>query len=509
MRLLVNVDGGIRVSINEEGAPGIRRRARRGRVGGLLKASIGIAIAMVTISSVIVSAPAPVQAANGGDFNPGRIISDAMFYASGSLNVEQTQAFLNGQSGACAAGYTCLKGYSQATPNIAADRYCAGYTGSSSDSAAAIIVKAGLACGISPKVLLVLLQKEQSLVTSTAPSASNYRSATGFSCPDTAPCDPAFSGFAYQVYYAARQFQVYAQNPTLFNYRPGQVNNIQYKPATNCGTQAVFIENQATASLYIYTPYVPNGAALSNLYGLGDGCSSYGNRNFWRIYTDWFGSTLSGLDNKDAISLIHSLYADILLRAPDEGGVNTWRGYLIGQGWPTLTVANAILYSDEYYLQRIDAAYREILGREPDAPGRADWLNRMQTRQVSVDEIRLNFTRSMEYYMNSGGTDASYVGVLFQTMLKRPAVQGDIDYWASMASTYGGGYVVDSIWNSYESGTVRLNGVYQSYLHRDVDVDGVRSWVPLITTQGDQAARSALVGSMEYLLMARTRFPQP
>jgi hypothetical protein len=211
----------------------------------------------------------------------------------------------------------------------------------------------------------------------------------------------------------------------------------------------------------------------------------------------------------DATSLIYSLYADILLRAPDSGGVNTWRDYLVNKGWPTLTVANAILYSDEYYLQRIDAAYREILGREPDAPGRADWLQRMQTRQVSVDEIRLNFTRSMEYYLNSGGTEASFVGVLYTTMLKRPAVQGDIDYWVSMSRAYGSGYVVNSIWNSYESGTIRLNVVYQNYLHRDVDIDGIRSWVPLITTQGDQAARSALVGSLEYLLMARVRFPQP
>jgi hypothetical protein len=53
----------------------------------------------------------------------------------------------------------------------------------------------------------------------------------------------------------------------------------------------VNILNQATANLYDYTPYVPNSAALNNLYGLGDGCSSYGNRNFWRIYNDWFGST--------------------------------------------------------------------------------------------------------------------------------------------------------------------------------------------------------------------------
>src|SRR5690606_20979087 len=49
-------------------------------------------------------------------------------------------------------------------------------------------------------------------------------------------------------------------------------------------------KNEATAALYNYTPYTPNAAALANLYTTGDSCSSYGNRNFWAFYTDWFGS---------------------------------------------------------------------------------------------------------------------------------------------------------------------------------------------------------------------------
>lgn len=52
------------------------------------------------------------------------------------------------------------------------------------------------------------------------------------------------------------------------------------------------METAATAALYNYTPYTPNGAALSNMYGTGDRCSEYGNRNFWRIFNDWFGPTI-------------------------------------------------------------------------------------------------------------------------------------------------------------------------------------------------------------------------
>ncbi|MCA9330031.1 hypothetical protein KDA11_05255, partial [Candidatus Saccharibacteria bacterium] len=38
----------------------------------------------------------------------------------------------------------------------------------------------------------------------------------------------------------------------------------------------------------------PNSAALNNLRGTGNSCSAYGNRNFWRLYNDWFGSTNAG-----------------------------------------------------------------------------------------------------------------------------------------------------------------------------------------------------------------------
>ena len=53
---------------------------------------------------------------------------------------------------------------------------------------------------------------------------------------------------------------------------------------------AVYIENKATALLYIYTPYQPNEAALKAGAGEGDACSTYGNRNFAIIYNSMFGN---------------------------------------------------------------------------------------------------------------------------------------------------------------------------------------------------------------------------
>ena len=83
-------------------------------------------------------------------------------------------------------------------------------------------------------------------------------------------------------------------------------------PNPACGSSPVYLQGRATAALYNYTPYQPNRAALA---GTNDGCGAYGNLNFWRLYTDWFGSTngfsVSGVIGDKYISL---------------GGESSWLG---------------------------------------------------------------------------------------------------------------------------------------------------------------------------------------
>jgi len=243
----------------------------------------------------------PAEAANASWFNPGQIISDSAFYTSGTMSATDIQRFLNGKVAACRADPTrpgCLKDYRLSTPAVAgvAGR-CASLPAKTNVSAAEIIYDVSIACGISPKVLLVKLQKEQGLVTSTNPSARAYEFALGMDCPDTpAGCSAASAGFFWQLYKGAGQLQWYSNPAGSFTWlKPGRTISRPYQ-ANNpgCGAQSFVLENKATAALYYYTPYVPNQTALGNLYGVGDVCSAYGNRNFFRDYTDWFGSPIGG-----------------------------------------------------------------------------------------------------------------------------------------------------------------------------------------------------------------------
>lgn len=161
-------------------------------------------------------------------------------------------------------------------------------------SAAQIIYDASQEFQINPQVLIVVLQKEVGLVTDPVPEPWQYRSAMGYGCPDSTPgvCDSQYYGFTNQVRWAARMYHaIITASPTW--YTPYVVGNnyIQWNPNAGCGGTNVYIQNRATQALYNYTPYQPNQAALNAGYGTGDGCSSYGNRNFFLYFRDWFGSS--------------------------------------------------------------------------------------------------------------------------------------------------------------------------------------------------------------------------
>jgi len=256
------------------------------------------------------------------NFDAGNIITDENFYNGSALTQAGVQAFLDGRNpGTCTSvtGTACLETYTTTSFDRPSNALCQSYEGVVNERASSIIAKVGQACGISQKVLLVLLQKEQSLVGIRNPTPATYASATGFGCPDDAACNPAEAGFFNQVYYAAFQFKNYGTANWAGRFPVGATSNIQYNPNTLCGSAPVTVSNKATQALYIYTPYQPNAAALNNPYGTGDDCSAYGNRNFSTIYSGWFGdprathslttSRLAGADRfVTSVELSKSLY---------------------------------------------------------------------------------------------------------------------------------------------------------------------------------------------------------
>lgn len=270
-----------------------------------------------------------VRAVSAADWRAGNILDDFSFTDANSMSVQDVQNFLDskincdingvkpselgggtraqyGASRGNPAPFTCLNKYYEVpktSPNPSApiSNYGLASPPAGSQSAAQLIVNSAKKYSISPKVLLVKLATESPgpLTSDEWPLKSQYSYAMGARCPDSGPggaanCDVNYSGFSIQMDEAAKLLRGYLDNmsQSWWPYKkPFQTNNILWNVVERgCGSGNVYIESKATAALYTYTPYQPNQAALNNMYGTGDNCSAYGNRNFWRVFRDWFGT---------------------------------------------------------------------------------------------------------------------------------------------------------------------------------------------------------------------------
>lgn len=280
---------------------------------------------LVSTLSVAVFPAGNVHAGVVG-FKAGQIMDDTVMTNANSMSVSDIQRFLNSKVPSCDTngqklseyGGPDLNGdgkvqrwewgkakYNQTTFPCLKDKTFDG------KKAAQVIYEKAQKYTINPQSLIVLLQKEQGLVTDTWPLNIQYRSATGYGCPDGAPCASEYYGLVNQLEWAAKMFHsIITQNPNWYSpYIRGSNPKVYWHPSggnyintsgkndsrAGCGYNSLDIKNWTTASLYSYTPYRPNSAALNAGYGTGDACSAYGNRNFYLYFTDWFGTTTNTL----------------------------------------------------------------------------------------------------------------------------------------------------------------------------------------------------------------------
>jgi len=186
-------------------------------------------------------------------FNPNYIISDYDVVNYQSMGQIEIQRFLESKK-SYLANYYCLDGSGR------------------SIKASEAIFQVANANKVNPRFILALLQKEQSLVEESNPSPRSLDWATGYGCPDGAPCNVRWQGFWKQINSASLQFRDYIDNPNLYTYKKGETYSFKNSYSTTKKEITVVTPmNNATAALYNYTPHVYNG-----------------NYNFWNIWNRYF-----------------------------------------------------------------------------------------------------------------------------------------------------------------------------------------------------------------------------
>lgn len=187
--------------------------------------------------------------AHAAEFNPAHIISDAEMFDSTSMSRDAVQAFLESRR----SGLSTYKDIDVTTNSL--------------QRASDIIYNAAQLYTVNPRYLLVLLQKEQSLVEKQFPSQKALDWATGYAvCDSCSMDDPAigkFKGFAKQIDNAAGSVRWWYEHQSHPSFKKvGQQYTFSNTPVTP--------QNFATGFLYTYTPHIN------------------GNANLWKIWNRWF-----------------------------------------------------------------------------------------------------------------------------------------------------------------------------------------------------------------------------
>ena len=224
-----------------------------------------VCLTTALIAFVFLASAARVEAAS---FDASSIISDGEFIDTNSLSVSEVQSFLNDRGGFLASFSEGGRSAAQIIWDAAHGKNDAAGTWNG------IVINESTGT-VSPKVILVTLQKEQSLLTMKDYNDAALRTAMGYGCPDSGGCNSAYAGFTKQVENAAWQLRYNferAQGNGFSDYQVGQSFCTSDWNGTNCGSYG----NRASASLYRYTPHVYNG-----------------NYNFWNLFynTYFFASS--------------------------------------------------------------------------------------------------------------------------------------------------------------------------------------------------------------------------
>ncbi len=213
----------------------------------------------------------PVGAIAQSKFDPTYILSDQDILDYQSLTLDQIKKFLQDKQSSLLYYRDSITGW--AAPEI--------------------IYHASQTYQINPKYLLVLLQKEQSLIQGNNLSSKRYDWATGYGlCDDCSMDDPLllkYKGFFNQVIWSAKIIRerylpsLVSTGKTSSGFGPGIAKRVN--------GQAVVPANKATAILYTYTPHFKGNELLWRLW----------NKYFSRSYPD--GSLLN-VEGKREVWLI-------------------------------------------------------------------------------------------------------------------------------------------------------------------------------------------------------------
>lgn len=161
--------------------------------------------------------------------------------------------------------------------------------------------------------------------------------------------------------------------------------------------------------------------------------------------------------------------------------------------------ADELVHSDRYAGLVVDDLYRRALGRTADASGRAYWIDVLRNG-ATVQDIGTSFYGSEEFFLRHGSADA-FVDALYRNLLHRAPDAAGLRYWTE-ALDRGRATPPDVAYGFYasiESRRDRVSQVYLWVLGRSPDGSGREYWAEQVAVDGDLSLAVHLSLSEEYV----------
>lgn len=237
-------------------------------------------------------------------------------------------------------------------------------------------------------------------------------------------------------------------------------------------------------------------------------------------------------DARSTGAQVFRLYQATLDRAPDTAGLRGWVDAISSGNTTLAQVATGFITSTEFRttygtqeelgaIGFLELLYENILGRAPDPAGQQTWLDVLQDG-ASTESVVLGFSESAEFRANTAAAATAFADAglqnawvddvyrLYQATLDRTPDRGGLEGWTAALAQGGAfedvvtGFVASTEFQQTygaldDRGFVTL--LYNNVLGRDPDETGLAGWLARLT---DGTARETVVSGFSQSAEFRT-----
>ncbi len=205
-------------------------------------------------------------------------------------------------------------------------------------------------------------------------------------------------------------------------------------------------------------------------------------------------------------AFVRAAYQDLLDRPATEEEVARDAAALDAGASPG-ALLRTLTMSDEWLGRIVADRYAAVLGRVPDAAGRAFWIDQLRSGRRSPIQMAASIYASPEAFARGDGTVEGWVRRLYRDVLQRSTGEAEVAYWSGQVRSRGATWVAAAVLDAPESRATRVRTLFTLLLGRQPEPAASAYWSDRIRRDGDIALARAIAASPEYRARAIARYP--